>query len=156
MLVSRLIPDTTSSVAAAAASIQQNRILEPILEEDSDEDDQARWSLQSYETNASTSSSSGSGDSCESVVQLAEVNFLPGGLLRNPVDDTDTVSERDYLCPPKRRKHELSTLFADSFTPANCLKVNPHKIRFDSLEPDYHKKRYRNTHAMPLKPPGYS
>lgn len=155
MLVSRLIPDTTSS-AAAAASIQQNRILEPILEEDSDEDDQARWSLQSYETNASTSSSSGSGDSCESVVQLAEVNFLPGGLLRNPVDDTDTVSERDYLCPPKRRKHELSTLFADSFTPANCLKLNPHKIRFDSLEPDYHKKRYRNTHAMPLKPPGYS
>lgn len=122
-----LIPDTTTSVQ------QQNRsILEPILEEDSDEEEQAAWSLQSYETNASTTTTSSSGDSCDSVVQLAEVNFLPGGLLRNPLDDTD---ERDFLCPAKRRKHD----FFDSL--AN-LKVNLHKIRFDSLEPDYHKKRY--------------
>lgn len=126
-----LIPDTTTSVQ------QQNRsILEPILEEDSDEEEQAAWSLQSYETNASTTTStSSSGDSCDSVVQLAEVNFLPGGLLRNPLDDTD---ERDFLCPAKRRKHD----FFDSL--AN-LKVNLHKIRFDSLEPDYHKKRYAPT-----------
>lgn len=118
-----LIPDTTASVQ------QQNRILEPILEEDSDEEEQAAWSLQSYESTTTTSSS---GDSCDSVVQLAEVNFLHGGLLRNPLDDTD---ERDFLCPAKRRKHDLF----------DSLKVNLHKIRFDSLEPDYHKKRYAPT-----------
>lgn len=105
-------------------------ILEPILEEETDEE--AGWSLRSYETTTS------SGDSCESVVQLAEVNFLPG-LFR--VDDQDTVSERDFLCPPKRRKQEVTTLFAESFnTPPSSLKVNQ-RYRFDSFEPDYHKKR---------------
>ena len=107
--------------------------MEPILEET---DEEAAWSLQSYETTASSTTTS-SGDSCDSVVQLAEVNFL---LTRN-LDDTDTVSERDFLCPPKRRKQDqLTQLFADSFTTPSCLKVNP-KIRFDSFEPDYHKKR---------------
>lgn len=125
-----LIPDSVS-----AAGIQQNRgILEPILEEETDEEEQARWSLQSYETNDSTTTSSGS---CDSVVQLAEVNFLPG-LFRGPTEDQDTVSERDFLCPPKRRRQDF---LADTFQTPSCLKVN-HKIRFDSFEPDYHKKRY--------------
>lgn len=125
MFVSRLIPDPVSAVQQSRGSF----ILEPILEEETDEEEQARWSLQSYE------SSTSSGDSCDSVVQLAKVNFLPGA--RNTIDDTDTVSERDFLCPAKRRKQEL---FADSFNIPSCLKVN-NKIRFDSFEPDYHKKR---------------
>lgn len=125
-----LIPDT------AVSATQPNRgILEPILEEDTDEEEQAKWSLQSYETSDSTTSS---GDSCDSVVQLAEVNFLPG-LLRSAQDEGDTVSERDFLCPPKRRRQEL--LLGETLAlPPSCLKVS-HKIRFDSFEPDYHKKR---------------
>lgn len=119
-------------------AVGQNRgILEPILEE-TDEEEHAAWSLQSYETNASSTSSS-SGDSCDSVVQLAEANFLPGILRNNIAEDAleDTVSERDFFCPPKRRKQEL---FAESFNTPGCLKVNP-RIRFESFEYDHHKKR---------------
>lgn len=140
----------------------QIRALEPIIEESDDETgcDGEFWSHDD--------SSSGSGTG--SVVQLAEANFLTG-VPYSPPEEIDSESERDFLCPPKRRKQELShhNVFSNSnhnglLTKSDnsvdltggghqllgsaallnsSVKFSPHKIRFDALvdEPDYHKKR---------------
>lgn len=138
---------------------QTRAALEPILEEESDDEagcDGDFWS--------NGSGSSGSSDT-GSVVQLAEANFITG-VPYSPPEETDSVSsERDFLCPPKRRRQELShhsvfntALLAKSDQSADSsggggplaptlisssVKFSPHKIRFDALvdEPDYHKKR---------------
>lgn len=111
MNVFHSIPDTSTS-----SSNSQNRgTLEPILEE-SDNEDEVGYASETSSSSGSSSNNNSNDDSDDddssggSVVQLAEVNFLPGLLLDIAVDAADTaveaetLSERDYLCPPKRRR----------------------------------------------------
>ncbi|GAB0091944.1 hypothetical protein DMENIID0001_068650 [Sergentomyia squamirostris] len=104
---------------------QSRIILEPILEETSDDDEETKelWSISQYETSWSSSSDTGS------VIKLDSFG-----------QEADCISERDFLCPPKRRRHEWGDVLAES-TP----KRYDHKVRVDTLldEPDFHKRRFR-------------
>ncbi|XP_055696675.1 uncharacterized protein LOC129797850 isoform X2 [Lutzomyia longipalpis] len=110
----------------------QRIILEPILEETSDDDEETKelWSISQYETSWSSSSDTGS------VIKLDAFN-----------PDADCISERDFLCPPKRRRHEWN----DALSAKKCGNSAGQKVQLDALldEPDFHKRRYRleeNTH----------
>ncbi|XP_055697054.1 uncharacterized protein LOC129798103 isoform X2 [Phlebotomus papatasi] len=110
---------------------QSRIILEPILEETSDDDEETKelWSISQYETSWSSSSDTGS------VIKLDSFG-----------QEADCISERDFLCPPKRRRHEWTDVLAES-TPKRSgnRDVTGQKIRLDALldEPDFHKRRFR-------------
>lgn len=111
------------------AESQSRIILEPILEETSDDDEETKelWSISQYETSWSSSSDTGS------VIKLDSFG-----------QEADCISERDFLCPPKRRRHEWTDVLAES-TPKRSgnRDVTGQKIRLDALldEPDFHKRR---------------
>ncbi|XP_059612211.1 uncharacterized protein LOC132258764 isoform X2 [Phlebotomus argentipes] len=110
---------------------QSRIILEPILEETSDDDEEAKelWSISQYETSWSSSSDTGS------VIKLDSFG-----------QEADCISERDFLCPPKRRRHEWSDVLTEGMAKKGGNRdVTGQKIRLDALldEPEYHKRRFR-------------
>ncbi|XP_035915475.1 uncharacterized protein LOC118513594 isoform X2 [Anopheles stephensi] len=131
------LPAYAEATEASPLNTTSSRMLETIVEETSDDDD-GRGDKDQGGTQQPLSWSqydhvwSSGGSDAESVIRVETSS------------DQDTMSERDFICPPKRRKQEPS--FADEFLASDLSTIYGRRPRIcepDGLEAnEYFMKRH--------------
>ncbi|XP_041774812.1 uncharacterized protein LOC121595177 isoform X5 [Anopheles merus] len=132
------LPAYGEATEANPLNATSSRMLETIVEETSDDDDgrgdkDQGGSQQPLSWSQYDQVWSSGGSDAESVIRVETPS------------DQDTMSERDFICPPKRRKQETA-LFGDEFLASDLSAMYGRRPRIcepDGLEPnEYFMKRH--------------